>query len=301
MPLLYEAACCAGIPVIRNLEEYFDTDLLESVEGIVNGSTNYILTATERHKLSYSAALHQAQQLGYAESDPRLDTQGLDARYKLMLLIAHAFGVLTTPERIFCAGIDLLGETELNYAAEKGYKIKLIAHASRSATGEIIAFVMPKFIRSDERFYSVDEVFNGIQTRSCFSDTQFFMGKGAGAYPTASAVLSDLSALTYDYRYEYKKLNGRDELACDAEILLKIFLRCPPRAIQHIVAAFISIEETWRNHTAGYITGILTLRDLRGLVERYPEGISPVLISLPGHQSDHVKDELIEQTAEVMV
>lgn len=90
VPLLYEAACCASIPIIRNLEEYYDNDLLESIEGIVNGSTNYILTKTSEEKLSFSEALKMAQLKGYAESDPTLDVGGFDAKYKLLILMAHA-------------------------------------------------------------------------------------------------------------------------------------------------------------------------------------------------------------------
>ncbi|MBL7932739.1 MAG: homoserine dehydrogenase, partial [Bacteroidia bacterium] len=118
--LLYEAACCASIPIIRNLEEYYDNDLLESIEGIVNGSTNYILSKTEEEKISYQEALKQAQEKGYAESNPILDTGGFDAKFKLLILIAHAFGKVLKPSEIFNLGIDSLGEIELNYAREKG-------------------------------------------------------------------------------------------------------------------------------------------------------------------------------------
>lgn len=132
VPLLYEAACCASIPIIRNLEEYYDNDLLESIEGIVNGSTNYILSKTANEKISYEEALIDAQQKGFAESDPILDTGGFDAKYKLLLLIAHAFGLVLNPDDIFNIGIDQLGELELNYAREKGLKIKLVAHAEKT-------------------------------------------------------------------------------------------------------------------------------------------------------------------------
>ena len=124
VPLLYEAACCASIPIIRNLEEYYDNDLLESIEGIVNGSTNYILTKTYDEHIPYEAALRDAQQKGYAESDPSLDTGGFDAKYKLLILIAHAFGVVAKPHEIFNLGIDNLGELELAYAKEKKLKNK---------------------------------------------------------------------------------------------------------------------------------------------------------------------------------
>lgn len=204
VPLLYEAACCASIPIIRNLEEYYDNDLLESIEGIINGSTNYILTKTFEEGTGYSEALAKAQELGYAESNSILDTGGYDAKYKLIILILHAFGVKTKPDEILNLGIDRLGELELNYAREKSLKIKLIAQAYKTVHGDIVAFVIPTFVSKTEKLFTVDDVFNGIITKTAFADTQFFVGKGAGAYPTASAVLSDISALSYDYRYEYK-------------------------------------------------------------------------------------------------
>ena len=124
VPLLYEAACCASIPIIRNLEEYYDNDLLESIEGIVNGSTNYILTKTSDEHISYADALLEASQKGYVETNPILDTGGFDAKFKLLILIAHAFGIVAKPEEIFNIGIDRLGDLELKYAREKGLKIK---------------------------------------------------------------------------------------------------------------------------------------------------------------------------------
>jgi homoserine dehydrogenase len=266
VPLLYEAACCASIPIIRNLEEYYDNDLLESVEGIVNGSTNYILTKTATENISYADALKDAQQKGYAESDPTLDTGGFDAKYKLLILIAHAFGLVTTPEEIFNKGIDQLGDLELNYAREKGFKIKLVAHAHKTNEGKIHSFVLPKFISADDKLFSVDDVFNGVKTKSCFSDSQFFVGKGAGAHPTASAVLSDISALSYDYKYEYKKLN-RQEVSLQNDFSLKIFLRHKKDEQQNLKSKFENIDESFLNHESGYIIGDILLTDLKALAE----------------------------------
>jgi len=265
-PLLYEAACCASIPIIRNLEEYYDNDLLESIEGIVNGSTNYILTQTSKAGISYEEALKEAQQKGYAESNPLLDTGGFDAKYKLQILLAHAFGILTTPDELCHVGIDRLGELELNYAHEKGYKIKLIASAEKTGDGKIRAFVLPKFIPPSDKLFSVDDVFNGIKTKTHFSDVQFFSGKGAGAYPTASAVLSDISALSYDYRYEYKKLNPIETLAYDSDVFLKVFLRHPFSGDEYR-EYFEEIQEAYLNHTSGFIIGILSLENLKKIVQ----------------------------------
>jgi homoserine dehydrogenase len=127
---LYEAAVCGSIPIIRNLEEYFDNDLLQSVSGIVNGSTNYILTKILSEGISYKDALQQAQALGFAESDPTLDVEGIDAANKLTILLAHAYGIITNQNKLVRKGITQLHDDDAAFAAEKNYKIKLVTHAS---------------------------------------------------------------------------------------------------------------------------------------------------------------------------
>ena len=287
VPLLYEAACCASIPIIRNLEEYYDNDLLESVEGIVNGSTNYILSKTVDENLSYTEALRQAQEKGYAESNPVMDTGGHDAKFKLLILIAHAFGVVVKPEEIFNLGIDKLGDLELGYAKEKGYKIKLIAYAEKTADGKIRSFVLPKFIKNTDKLFYVDDVFNGVKTKSYFSDVQFFSGKGAGAYPTASAVLSDISALSYDYRYEYKKLNSTDILECDSEIYLKIFLRHEIVYTKIFKSYFHEVNESYFNHEIGFLVGTISLSNLKIIAEWSNADTSIILFDLIDQEKTH--------------
>jgi len=265
VPLLYEAAACASMPIIRNLEEYYDNDLLESIEGIVNGSTNYILTKTFAENLSYDDALKQAQDKGFAESNPILDTGGFDAKYKLLILLAHSFGYVAKPSDIFNIGIDGIGTLELKYAREKGLKIKLIAQAFKAADGKLSAFVIPKFVSPEERLYSVDDVFNGVLTKTSFADTQFFVGKGAGAHPTASAVLSDISALSYNYRYEYKKIKQKEDLILSDDVTLNVLLRHKKEDAETFKKKFITIEEAYTNNEAGYITGTLTLQSLKDI------------------------------------
>jgi homoserine dehydrogenase len=191
-----------------------------------------------------------------------MDTGGFDAKYKLQILIAHAFGVIAKPQDIFNIGIDKLGPLELNFAKEKGLKIKLVAYAEKTNEGKIISFVLPKFIDKNDKLFSVDDVFNGVKTKSYFSDTQFFVGKGAGAYPTASAVLSDISALSYDYRYEYKKLNKTDILENNSSILLKVFLRHDLAYGMEFKKYFDEISESYLNHEAGFIIGTISLKNI---------------------------------------
>ncbi|HXD92717.1 MAG TPA: homoserine dehydrogenase, partial [Bacteroidia bacterium] len=123
--LLYEASACGSIPIIRSLEEYFDNEELEKVSGIFNGTTNYILTKTISEKLSYDNALKQAQEKGFAETDPTNDVEGFDAKFKTVIIALHAFGLIIKQEDVLNLGITTLHDNDIKYASEKGYKIKL--------------------------------------------------------------------------------------------------------------------------------------------------------------------------------
>jgi homoserine dehydrogenase len=203
-PVLYEAAVCGAIPIIRNLEEYYDNDLISSIEGIFNGSTNFILTKVFEEKKNYGDALKQAQELGFAESDPSLDVKGFDPKYKLVIAIAHAFGVFVKPEEVVNIGIDKISDIDLKFARENDYTIKLVARAFKRK-GKVYGFVAPQFIENHNLLSTIRNEYNAVIVEGAFSEKQLFVGKGAGGYPTGSAVLSDISALTYDYAYEYKK------------------------------------------------------------------------------------------------
>ncbi len=221
---LYEAAACASIPVIRNLEEYYDNDLLHAIKAIVNGSTNFILTRMFEDKLDFTEALLLAQQLGFAESNPKLDVEGFDAVSKWSILLNHAYGIVEHPSKLLFNGIQNIQLSDAVVAKEKGFEIKLVAQAKKLADGKVAAFVLPQFVKHDDPLSFVKNEYNGAVIESGFADKQFFYGKGAGSFPTASAVLSDLSALRYDYRYEYKKLyhHTPNELASDYYV--KVYL-----------------------------------------------------------------------------
>lgn len=262
-PLLYEAAACASLPVIRNLEEYYDTDLLESVEGIINGSTNYILTAMDRDALTFAEALAKAQELGFAESNPALDVEGLDARNKLVLLLTHAFGLVAAPEDLLTVGIDRLSPLATTYAREHGFALKLVAEARRLPNGGIAAAVLPTLLPPTHELARVQDEYNGLITQSGFADRQFFLGRGAGAFPTASAVLSDLSALTYGYRYEYKKLNQNQALALRPETTELDVLVTYADEIPGLVEDFTQVHEQFHSRAHGYyLTGTIGLAQL---------------------------------------
>jgi len=224
--ILYEGAVCGSIPILRNLEEYYDNDLITSIEGIFNGSTNYILTKVFEEKKSYADALKAAQDLGFAESDPSLDVKGYDPKFKLTIAIAHTFGIFVKPENILNVGIQKISATDLKYARENNLTIKLVARAYK-INGIVYGFVAPQFVPADHMLASVRNEYNAVLVEGAFAEKQVFIGKGAGSYPTGSAVLSDISALTFDYRYEYKKFTQGEEVVFSQEALVDVIVSFP--------------------------------------------------------------------------
>lgn len=269
--VLYEGAVCGAIPILRNLEEYYDNDLLTGIEGIFNGSTNYILTKVFEEKKSYLEALKLAQDLGFAESDPSLDVKGYDPKFKLTIAIAHAFGVFVEPENILNLGIDKITDLDLKYARENGYAIKLIARAVKSE-GKIFALVAPQFIENTNPLSSIRFENNAVQLQGAFSDKQLFVGKGAGSYPTGSAVLSDISALVYGYRYEYKKLHQEPVNNFSNDWSLDVFVRFQ-QTEEISIYDFKNFKSGYAAHGQHYRTGIVNFEKLREWSENENIGI----------------------------
>lgn len=259
-PVLYEGAVCGSIPIIRNLEEYYDNDLLTGIEGIFNGSTNYILTKVFEEKKSYSEALQKAQELGFAESDPSLDVKGFDPKFKLVVAIAHTFGVFVKPEEVVNIGIDKISELDLKFAHDNHYSIKLVARAFK-IQNRVYGFVAPQFIESTHPLYAVRNEYNAVQLQSAFAEKQLFVGKGAGSYPTGSAVLSDISALTYDYRYEYKKLHQPSGLRFSNNLLVEVFVSFD-KGTDISIGDFEEFESGYASHGKQYMVGKVTLSKL---------------------------------------
>lgn len=260
--LLYEAAACASIPVIRNLEEYYDNDLLHSIKAIVNGSTNFILTKMFEDKLDFLQALVLAQQLGFAESNPKLDVEGYDAVNKWAFLLTHAYGIVEHPNRLVFNGIQSIQASDALVAKEKHLEIKLVAEAKKLNSGSVAAFVLPQFVKQDDHLAFVKNEYNGVVIESGFADKQFFYGKGAGSLPTASAVLSDLSALRYQYRYEYKKLYHHVPLELTNDFFVRAYVSFDdwnyiPRE------KFEWIEEWHAEADRKYLIGVLPFSELK--------------------------------------
>ncbi len=276
-PLLYEAACCASIPVIRNLEEYYDNDLLQSISGIVNGSTNYILTKVFENKVSFHDALLEAQYEGFAESNPALDVEGIDAVNKLSIILAHAYGIVAAPSQLTYSGIQNLDPQDAVYAGEKGYEIKLVAQAKKLPGNKVAAFVLPQFVKKDSLLHRVKNEYNGVVIESGLAEEQFFYGKGAGSFPTVSAVLSDISALRYDYKYEYKKLYRDNTPTLSNEFYLRVYASFDGLFnVPH--DRFERIEEWSSNEKRCCVTGIVSSRQLADTYWWKQKGVSLILL-----------------------
>lgn len=260
--LLYEAAACASIPVIRNLEEYYDNDLLHSIKAIVNGSTNFILTKMFDEGLDFKQALVLAQQLGFAESNPTLDVEGYDAVNKWTFLLTHAYGITEAPENILFNGIQNIQATDAGVAKSKGQAIRLVAQAQKLKNGKVAAFVLPQFINQDDHLAFVKNEYNGVVIESGFADKQFFYGKGAGSFPTASAVLSDIAALRYQYRYEYKKLYHHKPHELSNNIYLRTYVSFDDIALVP-KDRFEWIEEWHANEDRKYLAGVVSFDELK--------------------------------------
>lgn len=288
---LYEAAVCGSIPVIRNLEEYYDNDMLNSVTGIINGSTNYILTRMNEDGMPYAEALKLAQDLGFAESNPSLDVEGTDAANKLTIILNHAYGIVSKPEEIMCKGITQLHPADSVYAREKGYSIKLVARAQRVNHSDVAAFVLPTFVGPRSQLFNVRFEFNGVIIGTRLADEQFIYGKGAGRYPTSSAVLSDIAALRYGYKYEYKKLRTGVDYSISNDHILRIYVSCETMTYVD-QRDFITVDETYNSQNRKYITGSISFSKLRNAAWLNNPANSVIVFDNSGETENHQLEEL---------
>lgn len=260
---LYEASVCGSVPIIRNLEEYFDNDLLNYVSGIVNGTTNYILTKMANENESYQDALKAAQESGFAEADPTADVEGFDAASKLSIITLHAFGKKIEVEAIIRKGITALKVEDFKYANEKNYTIKLIANSKiNHQTGEITSIVLPTFVELNKTIALVNNEYNGVLIGSSLSDEQFLYGKGAGRFPTSSAVLSDISALKYDYKYSIRKYENQHEGIFNQNGKKRVYIGFENQT-DDVSSFFEEIEERYQSKNYNHIVGVIDIEKLK--------------------------------------
>lgn len=268
--LLYDASACGSIPVIRNLEEYYDNDLLISVKGILNGSSNFILSKIFNEGMNYAEALKLAQDLGFAESDPTLDIGGWDSLFKLIIITIHAFGVYVEPEQIFTFGIGNMNEHDIQFAHEKRRRVKLVGWAEKVDEDKLVLSVMPHLLSKQKYIYSVEDEFNGVVIKGLFYYKQFMFGQGAGGFPTGSAVLSDITAQLYDYRYQYKKLQSPHQLHFTNDYKVRIYYRYDSPATLNLLE-FSTIHESYYSDTYKYMVGDIELSQLQAQAQSLRE------------------------------
>jgi len=191
----FEAAVAGGIPIIKALREGLTANRIEWVAGIINGTTNFILSEMRSKGLDFGAVLKQAQALGYAEADPTFDIEGVDAAHKATLMSAIAFGVPVQFDKAYVEGITALQAADIRYAEQLGYRIKLLGITKRTPQG-IELRVHPTLIPSTRLIANVEGAMNAVVVQGDAVGTTLYYGKGAGAEPTASAVIADLVDIT---------------------------------------------------------------------------------------------------------
>lgn len=201
----FEASVAGGIPIIKVIREGLVANRIKAVYGIINGTSNYILTKMTEENVEFSEALKEAQNLGYAEADPTLDVEGIDSAHKLSILASLSYGIPISYEDIYIEGISKTSPQDIGFASELGYKVKLLAIAKESDS-EIELRVHPTMLPKEYLISKVDGPFNAIYIKGDAIGSTLYYGRGAGDMPTGSAVVSDIVDIARDIR---KNATGR--------------------------------------------------------------------------------------------
>lgn len=223
----YEAAVAGAIPIIRSLKSSLIANEFQAIYGILNGTTNFILSKMEQENLNYSEALKLAQDLGFAEKDPSFDVEGIDAAHKVSLLAALAFGYSVSIKDMYVEGITKISKTEIFFAKELGYRIKLLGICSKEMEG-IEARVQPTMVPLKHPIAGVMNEMNAVYVYTNYSGPLMFFGKGAGSLPTASAVVSDLvyyGSRIYNQNKVFNNLFKKGKIIPTSETEEKFYLR----------------------------------------------------------------------------
>ncbi|MFA6110216.1 MAG: homoserine dehydrogenase [Candidatus Latescibacterota bacterium] len=278
--LMFEASVAGGIPIIRSLRAGLVANRVESLYGILNGTTNYILTQMSRGAGDYPEILRLAQEKGFAEPDPTMDVSGRDAAQKLSILCRIAFHSRVIGSQVFCEGIERIEALDLQYARELGYTVKLLAIA-KLAGDRVQARVHPAMVPNDSLLANIHDEFNAIEVVGSAVGNQVFYGRGAGQMPTASAVMADLVDLVQRKRVGAGTAigdmilgDGALELADIAESELRYYLRlrvsdCPGvlEKIAHVLAveriSIASVLQKQRDLQGGSVPLVIVTHEAR--------------------------------------
>lgn len=251
--LFFEASVAGGIPIIRSLVDGLASDRITKMMGIVNGTTNYILTKMSREGRPYEEVLKEAQALGYAESDPTADVEGLDAARKMAILATLGFSMLIDLDDVKVSGISAITEEDLEYSKHLGYTMKLIGIASRD-NDKVEVSVQPTLLPNNHPLASVNDVFNAVYVYGEAVGETMFYGPGAGQLPTATSVVSDLVEVMKNMRLgvngsKYIAPQFTKNLKSDEEILSKYFLRIH---VKDQAGAFAAITALFSSYNVSF-------------------------------------------------
>ena len=266
---LFEASVGGGIPIIRPISQCLAANQITGITGILNGTTNYILTRMIRAGLSFQDALKEAQEKGYAERDPSADIEGHDACRKICILASLAFGRHIYPDQVPTEGITNITLTDVGYAGQGGYRIKLLGRALRREDGRVCAYVAPHLVGSDDPLSGVEDVFNAITVRGDAVGDVMFYGRGAGKLPTASAVVADvMDAARHIKSMKYMAWGpGGDDVVAPTDNLESPWYVRASADAEAVRAAFGDVNFLARagapEHETAFLTGPMT----RGQVE----------------------------------
>lgn len=290
-PVLYEAACCAGIPVVRTIQDYFRPELTRKLKGIINGSTNYILTAMGRYRFQFDHALQLAQEAGFAERDASLDVEGKDASHKLSIILRHLWGKYIAPQHITYTGIQNIIPQDLRMAEQLGCAVKLVAETERDNDGNISAYILPRLIQKEDTLYHVTHEFNGIVLEDVDGNEQFLYGKGSGAAPTAYGLWADVQALQRNYAYQYHAEPDTIKLTGTKEITVHLTV---PDEIGIPAEAYSKLWEYAADSRYRYFAGRLSIDALSENKWWKQNGVSLIDISDIDNGAEHELREKLE-------
>ncbi|KXG78028.1 Homoserine dehydrogenase [Fervidicola ferrireducens] len=241
--LLFEASVGGGIPIIRPMKQCLAANRILKISGILNGTTNYILTQMQEKERNFEEALREAQRLGYAESDPSDDIKGFDAARKLAIISSIAFNTRITPDKVYVEGIERIELEDIKYAGELGYIIKLVASARKVGEREIEAIVAPVMLKQNHPLSAVRDVYNAILVEGDAVGKVMFFGQGAGKMPTASAVVADIMDAAREGRRRiyctcYDELKVIDVGSSTSRFYIRLKAKDKPGVLSKISGAF---------------------------------------------------------------
>lgn len=270
---LFEASVGGGIPVIRPMINDLSSNRINKINGILNGTTNYILTSMRKDGTAFADALKEAQRLGYAEANPSADVDGIDAARKIVILSALASGKLADPKKIPTTGITAITLTDTKIAELFGCSIKLIGHATVE-NEKLIAFVSPRMVLSSNPLSTIDDVFNGILVNANMVGDVMFYGPGAGKLPTASAVVADIIDIIANRNAKVKSIEF--ETATKADIMDFEEYSCKRVFITSAATDLVCGEVKMLDGIYGTMTEEMTEKEANDLAEK----LGDVLLSM---------------------